>query len=176
MTPKRSALLVVFVVVMVLHWLEHLVQIGQVIDGVHRACASGLLGYFFPALVKGEWLHFGYALVMLVLFIVLTPMMLDGDGWSWMVNRSITWWLLATAAQAWHFFEHSLLFVQVQALHIAEPVSLLQLVFPRIELHLFYNTVVTALMFVSLYWRWRAQQPLQSGLSLPLSPRPKTTF
>ena len=82
----------------------------------------------FPWLVKQEWLHYGYALVMLIGLIILRP------GF---VGRARTWWTIALAIQVWHHFEHLLLLIQAQThtylLGRKEPTSLLQLFFPRVE-------------------------------------------
>jgi len=64
-------------------------------------------------------------------------------------------WTLALAIQVWHHFEHALLLFQATTdnnLFGAEvPTSVVQLVAPRVELHLFYNTVVLVPMLVALY-------------------------
>ncbi|HEV8381760.1 MAG TPA: hypothetical protein VGQ29_09245 [Gemmatimonadales bacterium] len=58
--------------------------------------------------------------------------------------------------QFWHHIEHALL--QGQALAgwtlfgAAQPTSILQLWFPRLELHLFYNTIVFIPMVVAMYY------------------------
>jgi hypothetical protein len=40
-----------------------------------------------------------------------------------------------------------------------EPTSVLQLFFPRIELHLFYNSVVTIPIVVAMMLRWKRMVP-----------------
>jgi hypothetical protein len=56
--------------------------------------------------------------------------------------------------QIWHHFEHLLLLVQAMTgaylLGAKVPTSIAQLMFPRIELHLFYNTIVTIPMVVAM--------------------------
>ena len=48
------------------HWSEHLLQAYQIYGlGWPVPEARGLLGYFYPWLIKSEVLHYGYALVML---------------------------------------------------------------------------------------------------------------
>lgn len=143
----RPALLV-FLVIVLAHWLEHLVQAYQVYGmHWHRAHAGGALGLAFPWLVASEWLHYGYALVMLLGFILLRP------GF---VGRSRTWWNIALGIQVWHHFEHLLLLIQALTLTpffgAAAPTSLLQLVFPRMELHLFYNAVVFVPMVIAMIY------------------------
>ena len=38
------------------------------------------------------------------------------------------------------------------------PTSIAQLVFPRVELHLFYNTIVTIPMVVAMFYHLRPKQ------------------
>jgi hypothetical protein len=56
------------------------------------------------------------------------------------------WWTVALVIQWWHFVEHFLLLIQAQTgdhlLGRPVPTSVLQLVFPRVELHLAYNALV----------------------------------
>ena len=49
------------------HWAEHLVQAYQMyVMNWPRPMANGLLGLWYPWLIKSEVLHYGYALVMLI--------------------------------------------------------------------------------------------------------------
>ncbi|HEX6289035.1 MAG TPA: hypothetical protein VFZ66_07580 [Herpetosiphonaceae bacterium] len=149
--------LMVFLVIVLAHWVEHLVQAYQVYGmHWHRSVAGGALGLVFPWLVSSEWLHYGYAIVMLIGFILLRP------GF---VGRSRTWWDIALVIQVWHHFEHLLLLIQALTLTpffgAAAPTSLLQLVFPRLELHLFYNAVVFVPMVIAmLYHRYPSVKEL----------------
>ena len=135
-----------FLFVVLAHWAEHLVQAVQIyaLDWP-RPQAGGVLGLWFPWLVKSELMHYGYAVVMLTGFVMLR------HGFH---GRSRTWWMLALWIQVWHHFEHALLFLQAltgqNLLGGAAPTSVLQLVFPRVELHLFYNAVVFAPMVVAM--------------------------
>lgn len=143
---RHRAALLIFLAIVLAHWGEHLVQAFQVyVLSWPRADAGGALGLVFPALVHSEALHYGYALVMLVGFLVLLP------GFA---GRSRTWWSIALWIQVWHHLEHLLLLVQaVSGMHLlgmAAPTSLIQLVVPRIELHLFYNAIVFAPMVVAM--------------------------
>ncbi|HEX6289015.1 MAG TPA: hypothetical protein VFZ66_07480 [Herpetosiphonaceae bacterium] len=140
--------LMVFLVIVLAHWVEHLVQAYQVY-GMHwpRSQAGGFLGLFFPWLVSSELLHYVYAIVMLIGFIWLRP------GF---VGQGRTWWNIALAIQIWHHFEHLLLLIQAALgtpfFGAAAPTSLLQLAFPRMELHLFYNAVVFAPMVIAMFY------------------------
>lgn len=140
-----------FMVVVLAHWAEHLAQAYQIWAlGWPVPKARGVLGLAYPWLITSEWLHYGYALVMLV-----GLWMLRGG----FVGRARTWWMVAFGIQFWHHIEHLLLLVQAQTGHFLfgrpAPTSILQLVVPRVELHLFYNTVVFLPMVVAVYHHLR---------------------
>lgn len=140
-----------FMLIVIAHWAEHLAQAYQIWAlGWTRPQAGGVLGLAYPWLVKSEWMHYGYALVMLAGLWLLRP------GF---VGRARTWWTVALAIQFWHHIEHLLLLLQAQiGVNLpgqAVPTSLLQLVLPRVELHLFYNTVVFLPMVVAMYLHLR---------------------
>lgn len=145
-TRWHKQALVVFGLIVIAHWGEHIAQAVQIwVLGWKLPEARGILGVPFPWLVKSEWMHYGYALIMLIGLIALRP------GF---VGRAKTWWTIALLIQVWHHFEHLLLLIQaLVGSNIADkpaPTSLLQLAFPRVELHLFYNTVVTLPMIVAM--------------------------
>lgn len=137
-----------FAIIVLGHWAEHLVQAFQIYVLDRPIPESrGVLGQFFPWLVKSEALHYGYALVMLV------GLWFTRTGF---VGRSRTWWMISFWIQFWHHIEHALL--QGQAL-VGEnlfgrpvPVSIVQLWVPRVELHLFYNTAVFIPMAIGMYY------------------------
>src|SRR6266702_2198454 len=65
--PWHKRALQTFMIVVIAHWAEHLVQAYQVYVlkwPVHQA--RGVLGQAFPWLVHSEVLHYSYALIMLV--------------------------------------------------------------------------------------------------------------
>ena len=142
---KRS--LHVYLVIVLAHWAEHLAQAGQIYL-LHWPVpeSRGFLGHWFPWLVSSEFLHYAYALVMLVAFWILR------HGF---VGRSRNWWLLALWIQFWHHIEHGLL--QGQAIvgqnlfGSPVPVSIAQLWIPRVELHLLYNTIVFVPMMIAMF-------------------------
>ena len=149
----RPALLA-FAAVVVLHWAEHLAQALQIYAfGWPRPTAGGVLGLVWPWLVTSEWMHYGYAVVMLVALVVLR------HGFS---GRARRWWDAAMWLQAWHHVEHLLLLVQALTgsflLGAAVPTSIAQLVLPRVELHLFYNTIVTLPMIVAMVLHLRGHR------------------
>jgi hypothetical protein len=156
MAQDRNGLILnIFIVVMIAHWGEHLVQAYQVwVLGYPRYHAMGILGQFFPWLMHSEWLHFGYAVLTFVGIVLL---------YGAFSGSALTWWRAALIIQTWHLLEHTLLFVQAQGgfnlWGAREPTSVLQLFFPRIELHLFYNTVVTVPIVVAILLRWKSSVP-----------------
>lgn len=138
----------VFMAVVLAHWGEHLAQAYQIwVMGWPRAKANGILGLWYPWLIKSETLHYGYALVMLIGLWVLRK------GFA---GRSRTWWTIALGIQIWHHFEHLLLIMQATLHHnlMGKPVpfSILQFFFPRVELHLFYNSIVFIPMVIAMYY------------------------
>jgi hypothetical protein len=147
----HRAALNLFMIVVIAHWGEHIAQAIQIWGlGWPRPKALGLLGLAYPWLVSSEWLHYGYALLMLIgLF------MLRGA----FVGRAAIWWTVALVIQFWHHIEHLLLLIQAQTGHFlfgrSVPTSILQLVYPRVELHLFYNTVVFIPMVIAVAYHLR---------------------
>ena len=147
--PGHERALKVFMFIVLAHWGEHLLQATQIYAlGWPVPQARGFLGYFFPWLVSSELLHYGYALVMLAGLWLLRP------GFSGVLDRR--WWTVALAIQFFHHFEHLLLQTQALLGHNffgrPVPTSLLQLWFPRVELHLFYNTIVFIPMVIAMYF------------------------
>jgi hypothetical protein len=156
-TTAHEKALWVFGAIVIAHWAEHLAQAFQIgVLGLPRPEALGVLGMWFPGLVSSEWLHYGYALVMLALLLLLLP---------GMQGRARTFWLVALAIQVWHFVEHGLLLYQAQFHHNlfggANPTSVLQAAFTgaRVEIHFFYNTLVTIPMVISLIYHMYPPRP-----------------
>jgi len=137
-----------FMFIVLAHWAEHLVQAYQIyVMHWPRPKANGILGLFYPWLIKSETLHYGYALVMLIGLWTLRK------GFT---GVSHTWWMIAFWIQFWHHIEHFLLIYQATTHHNfwerPVPCSVLQLFFPRVELHLFYNTIVFIPMVIGVYF------------------------
>jgi hypothetical protein len=153
-TRRHSAALAAFAAIVVAHWAEHLTQAFQIYV-LHWPLpkAGGALGLAFPWLVTSEWLHYGYAIVMLVGLVTLR------HGFTGSARR---WWNAAMWIQVWHHLEHLLLLLQAVTgaylLGAAKPTSLVQLIVPRVELHLFYNTAVTVPMVVAMVLHARAHR------------------
>ena len=148
----------VYLVLVILHWTEHLFQAAQIwILGMPRPQALGALGYVFPWLVKSEVMHFTYALLMLIGLVLLRP------GFR---GAARTWWTASLAIQSWHLFEHTLLQAQAIAgqnlFGSPVPTSILQQYVPRPELHLLYNLAVFIPMIVAMRLHTR---PSQAGVN-----------
>ena len=146
--PWHKTALRIFMFIVLAHWGEHLVQAIQ-IYALHwpRPAAGGILGLWYPWLISSEALHYGYALVM------LTGLWFLRYGFQ---GTSRKWWDAALIIQIWHHFEHFLLITQATLHHNffgrPVPTSILQIFFPRVELHLFYNAVVFIPMVIGVYY------------------------
>lgn len=152
-----------FMVVVLAHWGEHLVQAFQIyVMHWPRSKAGGILGLFYPWLIQSEVLHYGYAVVMLIGIWVLRA------GFTGLSRK---WWTASLVIQFWHHIEHLLLIIQATAhhnfWHKPVPFSVLQLVFPRVELHLFYNSIVFVPMVIGMYYHMfpPANEPLHASCS-----------
>lgn len=156
LTPLRKKLneiwhepaLRIYTAIVLAHWAEHLAQAFQIyVLGWKVPDARGVLGLWFPWLVSSEIMHYGYALVMLIGLWLMRP------GFA---GRARTWWTISLGIQFWHHIEHAIL--QAQAIlgtNLAGrpvPTSIAQLWFPRVELHLFYNTIVFVPMAIAMYY------------------------
>jgi hypothetical protein len=138
----------VFMLVVLGHWSEHLAQAFQIYVlkwPVERSL--GVLGLWYPWLIKSEVLHYSYAVVMLFGIWLLRP------GFT---GTSRTWWNVALIIQFWHHIEHALLQGQVivgrNLFNRPVPTSIAQLWVPRVELHLIYNTLVFIPMVIAMYY------------------------
>jgi len=147
--PYHELALRTFMVIVLAHWAEHLLQAFQIYAlGWPVPDARGLVGYYYPWLIKSETLHYGYALVMLAGLWLLRP------GFTGVNDRQ--WWTAALAIQFFHHIEHFLLIAQAtlgyNLLGRPVPTSIIQLWVPRVELHLFYNTIVFIPMVIGMYY------------------------
>jgi hypothetical protein len=138
----------VFMFIVLAHWGEHLVQAYQIwVMGWPPPKANGILGLWYPWLIKSEVMHYGYAVVMLIGLWVLRK------GFT---GRSYIFWMIAFWIQFWHHIEHFLLISQATLHHnlFGRPVpcSVLQYFFPRVQLHLFYNGIVFIPMVIAVYY------------------------
>jgi hypothetical protein len=147
--PRHELALQIFTAIVLAHWAEHLLQAFQIYGlGWPVPQSRGALGLFFPWLVESEVLHYAYALVMLAGIWLLRP--------GFTGSRDRGWWTAALGIQFFHHFEHALL--QTQAILGTNlfgspvPTSLVQVWVPRVELHLFYNSVVFIPMMIAMYY------------------------
>ncbi len=120
------------------HFAEHVAQLVQVYGrGWSPRAAGGLLGEWLPGLAASEVLHMGYNSLQLTGLILLFP------GFK---GRARTWWTVALVFQSWHFLEHVLLQVQFLTgyylFNALKQTSLLEIFFPRLQLHFVYNLLV----------------------------------
>jgi hypothetical protein len=146
--PWHERALWIFMAVVLGHWAEHLAQAYQIwVMGWPRPKANGILGLWYPWLIKSETLHYGFAVVMLIGLWILRK------GFT---GRSRIWWNISLGIQFWHHIEHFLLITQATMHHNLfgrpVPTSILQLFFPRVELHLFYNAIVFIPMVIAMYY------------------------
>jgi hypothetical protein len=148
-SDRHELALRVFMGIVLLHWVEHLLQGLQIyVLGWPVPEARGAIGLLFPWLIKSEAMHYGYAVVMLIGLWTLRK------GFTGKVDHF--WWMLAFWIQFFHHIEHGLLQAQAIIGHnlLGRPVptSLVQLWVPRVELHLFYNTIVFIPMVIAMYY------------------------
>jgi len=146
--PWHKYSLWIFMAIVLAHWAEHLAQATQVyLLGWPIREARGVIGLWIPWVVESEALHYGYALIMLIGLWILR---------KGFVGRSYIWWMIAFWVQFWHHIEHAILQAQAIFQHnlfnAPVPLSLVQLVVPRVELHLFYNTVVFVPMVIGMFY------------------------
>lgn len=146
--PWHKHALWIYAAIVLAHWAEHLAQAIQIyVLGWPIPESRGVLGLWFPSLVASEALHYGYAIVMLIAFWILR---------KGFVGVSYRWWMAAFWIQFWHHIEHALLQGQAILQHnlfgSPVPMSILQLIVPRVELHLFYNTVVFVPMVIAMFY------------------------
>jgi hypothetical protein len=158
-----------FMFIVLAHWGEHLVQAYQIYV-LHwpRPKAGGILGLWYPWLISSEWLHYGYAIVMLIGLWVLRA------GFT---GLSLKWWTAALIIQFWHHIEHLLLLTQAITHHNfwnkPVPFSVLQLVIPRVELHLFYNAIVFVPMVIGMYYHMFPPETEQNTAKCTCAWQPK---
>ena len=116
--------------------------------GLRFVAFVGCYGLLLLAGLRGV-----FAIAAALLLSSLLGLFLLRDGFK---GRSHTWWMVALYIQVWHHFEHALLQGQIllhQNLFGAPvPTSIMQLAFQRVELHLFYNTIVFIPMVAAMYF------------------------
>ncbi|MBW4535183.1 MAG: hypothetical protein KME09_14710 [Pleurocapsa minor HA4230-MV1] len=130
----------IFIGICIAHFVEHLAQIYELyVLGWSRPLCLGFLGLWQPALMHSEWLHYGYALFMLI--------------GLYQLQRQVKtrWWVTTIYLQQFHHLEHLLLLIQaLGGVAMANRTSIGGAFFPRLELHFFYNLVVMIPMMIAL--------------------------
>ena len=148
---RHKLALILFTIAVLVHYFEHA---GQAVEiwglGWRVPDSGGLIGLAFPWLVTSEIMHYSFALFMIIGFFVLRPAF---------YGRALRWWSLALVFEFWHHLEQLLLIIQHYSHHYmfggTVPTSVLQIFFPRVQLHLFYNTIVLVPMVVALVLHFR---------------------
>lgn len=145
--PLHAPALWIYMLIVVAHWLEHVLQIYQIYAlGWEPDKAGGILGVIYPGLVESETLHFVYDFIQWAGIIILLP------GF---IGRARTIWSIAMVAQTWHYIEHVLLMGQYLSGYYLfgapQQISILQLWFPRAELHFGYNLMVFIPMVIAVH-------------------------
>jgi hypothetical protein len=139
--------LLIFMAGIAAHMAEHVTQAIQ-IYGLGNAIpdSRGIAGQWFPWLAKSESLHYFYAIYTLLGLVLLAPAF---------QGRARFWWMAALGFQFWHHLEHvTLLYQRVTGDFFfgeAVPTSIVQVLVPRVELHLTYNTLVFIPIVIALF-------------------------
>lgn len=141
--------LLLYLVIVIGHFSEHLVQVAQVyILGWQPRLAGGILGLWLPGLARSEVLHLTYNSLQLVGLILL---------WPGFKRKAKAWWTFALFFQSWHFLEHVVLQIQYLTgnylFDASSQRSILEIFFPRIELHLVYNLIVVIPTLIAIAYR-----------------------
>lgn len=169
--------LLTYTAIVLTHWAEHLLQAFQVyVLGWPLKDARGLLGIPFPFLVKSESLHYFYALIMLFAFWILRKGFVGRSYYWWMAAFWIQFWhhiehalLQYQVIAGANFFGAPAPISVIQMLGFlagtpetgfgglmsgppAHPFTPLMLAVRRVEVHLFYNTIVTIPMVVAMFY------------------------
>jgi hypothetical protein len=151
-------LLILYLVLIVTHFAEHVLQLIQAAFlAWPRPEAGGLLGLWSPQLLTNESLHFSYNLMQLLGLLVLS---------YHVTGRAQTWWRIAIVVQLWHFFEHFLLQSQwltsIFLFNADKQTGVGELLLPRLELHFIYNALVFVPTMIGVYFYARNQMSRQS--------------
>lgn len=126
-----------FIAIVIFHFFEHVTQLIQLyVLHWSRPDCLGILGMWYPALMRSESLHLAYAVYMLC----------GLYAFKRKVNHH--WWSYATHLQEYHLTEHVLLMTQLLVGY--KPTGIGGLWFPRIELHFVYNLMVLLPMLMAL--------------------------
>ena len=159
---KRA--LLAYMLLVVGHFSEHLVQVAQVfVFGWARSEAGGILGLVFSSVAENELLHLSYNSFQ------LTGLILLAYGFRH-YRAAHTFWLVALVAQSWHWLEHAFLITQMLTGHYfygaMKQMSVLERFIPRIELHFIYNLAVFIPTVIAVVLYLRHQKGAESATRL----------
>jgi hypothetical protein len=169
--------LLTYTAIVLLHWSEHLAQAFEVyVLGWPLKESFGMLGMFWPWLTKSESLHYFYAIFMLAVFWILRKGFVGRSYYWWMAAFWIQFWhhiehaLLQYQVISGHnFFGAPAPISMIQMLGFLEGTpqsgfnglmtgppqhafSGLMVAVRRLEVHLFYNSIVTIPMVVAMFY------------------------
>jgi hypothetical protein len=126
-----------FMTICILHFAEHVTQLIELyVLHWSRPDCLGILGMFYPWLMRSESLHLAYALYML------------WGLYHFRLKVNNHWWFTAINLQKYHLVEHWILMIQLLAGY--KPTGIGGLWFPRIELHFAYNLMVLVPMLLAI--------------------------
>jgi hypothetical protein len=140
------ALFYVLVVTQGGHFMEHVVQVGQIhLMGVPPAAAHGIFGA-----LDIEWVHFVWNSFVLIA-VVLLLVRFRRNPWLW----------VTLAVAGWHEIEHAFIMTRYLTTGVAGTPGLLSqggiigggLPFIRPNVHFFYNLVETVPLAVAFVWQ-----------------------
>ena len=161
----------VYLVIVIGHFSEHLVQVAQVfLFGWERGDAGGILGLYLSGVAENELLHVTYNSFQ------ITGLILLAYGFR-RYRAAYAFWMVALAAQSWHWLEHAFLITQMLTGHYfygaIKQMSVLERFFPRIELHFVYNLLVftPTVIALMLYLRRRVAERAAQRASRQWEPR-----
>lgn len=140
-----------YLVVVLGHFSEHLVQVYQVfVMGWLPKEAGGILGLWLPWLAESEILHIAYNGSMFIGILLLA---------KGMQGSARAFWKWALIFQTWHFFEHVILMYQYITKNFwfggTVQTSVGQIWFPRVELHFMYNLIVFIPLSIAVFLYFR---------------------
>jgi hypothetical protein len=164
--PLHARALWIFMLVVVAHWMEHVLQVYQIYAlSWSPDDAGGLLGVIYPQLIESELLHFVYDFIQWAGILLL---------WPGFRGRAATLWTVAVVAQTWHFCEHVLLMGQYLSGYYMfgapHQISLLQLWVPRAELHFIYNLIVFIPMVIAVHAYLQPKPRLSNAATYTVRP------
>ena len=140
--------LVIYLTLITAHFFEHVVQMLQLyILHWPRAQCLGLLGLKYPMLVHNELLHFTFAVITLLGLFLFKPVS----------AQAYRWWNNTINVSIFHLGEHSLLLYQYITKNYlfggTTPTAIGQIWFPRLELHFFYNLIISVFLTIFIYYQ-----------------------